>query len=277
MARHEEFVRTFSEREPLWHAVLAPAAVRPARDVVEVVTALAESGADAGDMEYLLNCAGWQKSAAQITDLTQALRDAGRDADADIVLGRAGGRPADIVAELIQTAGAEGRNADIETMLQGKPNESRGARDRRILAAVLEQTSLDEAVWRPALKRQSSSDRPKAFGWQRGPTLARFIPYSVAALLIGLGLSQHAVAPELDSLTWLATAASAALTLIAARVIYWALDELIWDGFGCFHDGSALVLVPVMAASFLIGYFLLPLVGADPLGALLRDWMAWRF
>lgn len=280
-ARHEEFFRSFSERKPLSHAVLAPAAVRPAGEVVEVATALAESGADADDIRYLLQCAGWQKSSAQITELVEALRTAGRDADADVVLERAGGRPVAVVAELIQTAAAQGRKADIQTILRGKPLDPRSAKDRRTLAATLKQTSLDEAVWRPALKgptlRERWTAQSQGFGWSPGPTLARFVPYSVAALLIGLGLSQHAAAPGLGWLNWLATVGSAAIMLIAARLIYWTLDELVWNGFASFHHGSEVVLIPVMAACFLTGYVLLPLAGADPLGLALRNWMAWRF
>jgi len=278
-ARHEEIVRSFNERQPLSHAVLAPAAVRPAADVVDVATALAESGADADDVEYLLQCAGWQKSASQITELVDGLRDAGRDADAEVVLVRAGGRPADVVGELIRTAAARNRNDDIVTLLRGKPSDPRDAAERRTLTTALEQTSLDPSVWRPALKGQTSrwTGSSQGFGWWLGPTLARFVPYSVAALLIGLGLSQHSVVHDLGLLNWLAVAASTALLLLAARLVDWAVAERVWGMSRTFHDGSAGVLLTVVVVCFLAGFFLLPLAGADPLGVVLRDWMAWRF
>jgi hypothetical protein len=114
-------------------------------------------------------------------------------------------------------------------------------------------------------------------GWWPGPVLARLIPYSVAVLLIGLGLSQYSAEPALGLLNWLAVAASAALLLIAARLVYWAVAERVWGMSRIFHDGSAGVLLTVVVVCFLAGFFLLPLAGADPLGVVLRDWMAWRF
>ncbi len=162
LARHKASFRSFHEWQPLSHAVLATAALRVAGDVTAVAAALAEAGVDADDLRYLLECAGWQKSAPEITELVDTLRDAGRDGDAEVVLERAGGRPADVVAELIRTAATRDRNKDIETLLRGKPAEPRAPAERRTLTAALEQTSLDPAVWRPAVRRPSARDLWKA-------------------------------------------------------------------------------------------------------------------
>lgn len=280
-ARSDEFFRNVNERQPLSHAVLAPAGVRPAGDVVEVATALAESGADADDVRYLLECAGWQKTAAQLTELVDALRDAGRNGDAEIVLERAGGRPADVVAEVIRGAAARDRNEDIETLLRVRPADRRGSAERRTLTAALKQTSLDPASWRRAMKAPSTLERwevpSPGFDLWLGPVLARFVPYSVAALLIGLGLSQHSAVQDLGVLNWVAVAGSAAVLIGAARLVYWAVAERVWGMSRVFHDGTEGALMAVMVACFLVGFFLLPLAGADPLGEQLLDWMAWRF
>lgn len=279
-ARSEEFIRNMVAAQPLSHAVLAAAAVRSAGDLVAMAAALAEAGVDADDLQYLLQCAGWQKSAAQITELVDALRAAGRDGDAEVVLERAGGRPADVVAELIRDATARDRNADIETLLRVRPADRRGSAERRTLTAALKQTSLEPAVWRRALKAPSALEhqwQSQGTGWWPGVVLARVVPYSVAALLIGLALSQRSVDPELGLRNWLAVAASAVLLMIAARLVYWGVAERVWGPRRYFHEGSAGVLVTAVAASFLVGLFLLPLVGADSLGLALRNWMAWRF
>ena len=69
----------------------------------------------------------------------------------------------------------------------------------------------------------------------------------------------------IELLNWLA-AASAALLLIAARLVYLAVAERVWGMSRIFHDGSAGVLLTVVVVCFLAGFFLLPLAGADPLG-----------
>lgn len=280
LTHHERIVRWMTERDPLSHAVLAPAAMQPNDHVVAVVTALTSTGADPADVDYLLTCAGWQKPADQLDALVAELRAAGRDSDVETVLVRAGGRPTEVLAELIRTAGADGRTTDIETMLRGMPNESRSREDKRRLTDVLQQTSLPAAAWRPALdkqaKRRSVAATP-GFGAHPGPVTARLVPYSIVALVVGLGVSQYAADPALGVGGWLATVVSTAALLAVAQFVYWLIDQRKWNGTGDFHYGPLSLLVVAMLGAFLIGLLVLPLLGLDPLGAMVRDVLAWRF
>ncbi|WP_432893032.1 caspase family protein [Kribbella sp. CA-245084] len=277
LRRYGDFDRFVTEWEPLSHAVLAPAALRPADEVVELLTALIESRADRDDVHYLLQCAGWQRTPDQIIDLVEALRRVGRGADADVVLERAGGRPVAVLVELIAASDAQNQSSDILTILGGTPPHPRNAEHRRTLTAALRRTSLGADIWRPLLRAQTSRARQTRTGWWPGPTLVRWTVYSVAALLLGLGLSQHPATPTTGLLNSLATLASVGVVLIAAQLIYFGIDLLVWDGIGSFHHGPSTALIALMAVCLLIGSLVLPPLGADRLGLLLSNWMAWKF